>query len=95
VAHVLGPELAQPAGELEQDPVGVHEVDAADVDAIVHLLRYPELGVIVVGDVGARHAGGDEAFAVLLDLVGRHIEGHMVHRSDGGREVGLVGPSGR
>ena len=36
VGDVAGFERAQPAGELEQDAVGILEVDAADVDARVH-----------------------------------------------------------
>ncbi len=83
-------ELAHPAGELEQDAVGVLEVDAAHVDAGVHGVADAPLGVVVVGDLGAVDARGDETVAVFLDLLGRHVEGNMVHGPDGARQVALI-----
>src|SRR3984957_9318712 len=88
-------ERAHPAGELEQDPVRILEVDAAHEDALVQLIADAPFGVVVIGDFGAGNASGDEAVAVLLDLFRRHVEGDMVHRTDGAREVSLIGPGRR
>src|SRR6516165_724317 len=67
-------EAAHPAGELQQDPVGVLEVDAAHVDARMHGVAETPFGVVVVCDLGAVDAGRQQAIAVLLDLLGRHVE---------------------
>ena len=91
VGHVGGGEVAHPAGELEQDAVGVLEVDAAHEHARVHGVADAPFGVVVVGDFGAGDAGGDEAVAVLLDLLGRHVEGDMVHGADRARQLTLIG----
>src|SRR6185437_12699782 len=63
-------ERAQPASELEQDAIGILEVDAADVHALMHVVADAPLGVVVIGDLGAVDARGEEALAVLLDLLG-------------------------
>src|SRR6185437_5473255 len=57
-------------GERAQDAVGILEVDAADVHALMHVVADAPLGVVVIGDLGAVDAGGEEALAVLLDLLG-------------------------
>src|SRR5690606_27359521 len=94
VLHVARPEGARPAGELEEDPVGILEVHRPDVDVVGDLVGQADLGVVVVGDLGALHAGGDEPVAVLLDALGWDGERHVVHRADGAGEGALVG-SGR
>ncbi len=45
----------------------------------------------MIGDFGAGDAGGDQAVAVLLHLLGRHVEGDMVHGADRARQVTLIG----
>ena len=84
-------ELAHPAGELEQDAVGVLEVDAAYVDARVHGVADTPFGVVVIGDFGAVDARRDETVAIFLDLLGRHVERNVVHGPDGARQVALIG----
>src|SRR5580704_7766067 len=90
VGDVAGLERPQPAGELEQDAVGILEVDAADVDARVHGVADAELGVVVIGDLGAVDPRGDQTIPVLLYLLGRHVEGDVVHGADRAREVALI-----
>jgi hypothetical protein len=43
--------LAGPRRELEQDPVGIEEVDRPDENTIVELTRHPRRAVVVVEDL--------------------------------------------
>ena len=61
----------------------------------MELVADAPFGVVVVGHLGAGDAGGDQSVAVLLDLLGRHVEGDMVHGADRARQVALVGPRRR
>ena len=55
--HVLLGQRTSPAGELEQDPVGVEEVHRTDVDAFVQLLRDGPFTVVMVRDTTDLDAG--------------------------------------
>ena len=92
---VVGTERTRPAGELQEDSVGIHEVDAAHEDAGVELIGYAPLTVIVVGHLRAIDTGGHQSGSILLDLLRSHVECDMVHGANGTGEVALVGPPRR
>ena len=92
MAHVVGPEHLGPRRQLEEDAVGVLEVDRAHEHTGMHLLADGPLAVVVVHDLGALDARRDQPLAVLLDPVGATWKRDVVHRPDRGGEVAVVGP---
>jgi len=70
VTDVLRGERARPAGELQEDAVGILEVDRADKDPGVEVVADAPLTVVVISHVGAVHAGRPQAIAVLVDPFG-------------------------
>src|SRR5450631_2033882 len=83
VADVVGAQRSGPAGQLEEDLVWVLEVDGSDEDPGMDLVGDAPLAVVVIGDLGALHAGRHQPLPVLVDAVGVNGEGHVVHRADG------------
>ena len=75
-------ELARPGGEFQADAIGIVEVDRAhegrrrdDIE------RDLTLRVIMVHDLRRLDAAGEQLVVILVDQVGRHVEGNMVHRA--------------
>jgi hypothetical protein len=91
MADVRIRERARPGGELQKDAVRVHEIDRPDEGPVVDLVAHAELAVVVVHDVGGVDALGPEPHQVLVDLVRRHVEGHVVHGPDGAGQLALPG----
>ena len=95
MGDVSGGQGTSPACELEQDPIGILEVDAADEHAGVQLVADAPLGVVVVCHFGAVDPPGEQELAVLVDLLGRDAEGDVVHGADCAGELALIGPPAR
>ena len=49
----------------------------------------------MVGHLGAVDPTGEQELAVLVDLLGRDVEGDVVHGADGAGELALIGPPPR
>src|SRR5690606_29745911 len=71
------------------------EVHGTHEDAGVEVVADADLGVVVVGDLGAGDAGGDQPLPVRLQALGRDVEGDVVHGPHGAGELPLVGPGPR
>src|SRR5215471_7408201 len=76
------PHHPPPARELQEDPVGILEVERADEDAGMQLARYAELAVIVAEYGADPHSLGLQLVPVLQELLFRDVESHVVHRAD-------------
>jgi hypothetical protein len=83
VYHLVLGEFSCPAGEFEEDTVGVTEVERAAVHAGVQFLCHLGLAVGVIADRPDADPFGLEPLVVLVELFRRHIEGDVVERADG------------
>jgi hypothetical protein len=72
-----------PARELQQDAVGVLEVERADEHAGMQFPGDPVRAVVVIDDRAHPHALGFELGAVVQELFLGHVKRDVVHRANG------------
>src|SRR5690348_2016750 len=92
VGDVRVAEGPRPAGELQEDPVRVLEVERPDEHAVVHLAGHTRRAVVVVEDRAHLDALLPEPAPVVIESGRRDMEGHMVHRADRAEQLALLGP---
>src|SRR5216683_314679 len=79
-----------PGGELQHDPVRIHEIDRAHDRSFAHRLAMRTRPLVMI-DQGAFDAAGLQPLAILVDLFRRHVEGDVVHRGMRGNEIVRIG----
>src|SRR5438093_617258 len=82
----------RPAGEFQEDPVRVLEVERPDEHPVVHLAGHTGRAVVVVEDRAYLDALRHEPAPVVLEPARGDMEGDMVHRADRAEQFALFGP---
>src|SRR6202171_5651701 len=80
-------EFLSPAGELKGDAVGVEEVERPHIHAWMQRRRHLGVALVVVEHRPDAHALVLEPLPILVELLGGHMEGQVVHGADGAHDV--------